>query len=409
MNSLLNVRADFPILQTETRPGVPLVYLDSAASSQKPTAVIEAMNQYYQTMNANVHRGIHHLSETATNAYEASRDQIATFINAPGREQIIFVRNATEGMNLIAYTWARANLRPGDVILTTEMEHHANIVPWQIAAQMTGATVQFVPFTPEGQLDREALTKMLTPQVKLFAFTAASNVFGTLNPVRELVDLAHAAGAIAVVDAAQAVPHAPVDVQAWDCDFMTFSGHKMCGPTGSGVLFGKLKLLEEMPPFMGGGDMIRRVTVEKSTWNELPYKFEAGTPSIAEGIGLGAAVAYLSQLGMANVHAHEQEITRYALAKLQEVPHLHILGPLHPAKRGGLVAFTLGEVHPHDLAQLLDEDGIAIRAGHHCAMPLHHKLGLSASARASFYLHTTPAEIDFLVQSLHRARKVFGV
>lgn len=409
MNHLLDVRGDFPILHTETRPGVPLVYLDSAASSQKPTAVIEVMNHYYQTMNANVHRGIHHLSETATNAYEASRDQIATFINTPGREQIIFVRNATEGMNLIAYTWARANLRPGDVILTTEMEHHANIVPWQIAAQMTGATVQFVPFTPEGQLDREALTKMLTPQVKLFAFTAASNVFGTLNPVRELVDLAHAAGAIAVVDAAQAVPHAPVDVQAWDCDFMTFSGHKMCGPTGSGVLYGKLALLEAMPPFMGGGDMIRRVTVEKSTWNELPYKFEAGTPSIAEGIGLGAAVAYLSQLGMDKIHAHEQEITRYALEKLQQIPNLHILGPLNPAGRGGLVAFTLGEVHPHDLAQLLDEDGIAIRAGHHCAMPLHHKLGLSASARASFYLHTTPAEIDFLVQSLHRARKVFGV
>lgn len=399
------IRTDFPILHTEAHPGVPLVYLDSAASSQKPTAVIEAMNQYYRTQNANVHRGIHALSEAATNAYEAARDKLVAFVNAPSREAVVFTRNATEAVNLVAYSWARANLRPGDEILSTVMEHHANIVPWQIAAEMTGATVRFLPITADGRLDLSALPDYLTEKTKLFAFSASSNVLGTINPVAELVQRAHAVEALALVDAAQAVPHAAVDFQAWDCDFMVFSGHKMAGPTGIGALVAKPTILEQMPPFMGGGDMIRRVTLEKSTWNELPYKFEAGTPAIAEGIGLGAAVDYLTALGMDNVHAHEQAITRYALEALSEVQGLQVVGPKEAAERGGLVTFTLAGAHPHDIAQILDEQGIAIRAGHHCAMPLHHHLGLNATARASFYVHTTTAEIDALVRGLHHVRQ----
>ena len=385
---------------------MPLIYLDSAASSQKPTAVIEAMNRYYRTQNANVHRGIHALSEAATNAYEAARDKLVAFVNAPSREAVVFTRNATEAVNLVAYSWARANLRPGDEILSTVMEHHANIVPWQIAAEMTGATVRFLPITADGRLDLATLPDYLTEKTKLFAFSASSNVLGTINPVAELVRQAHAVGALALVDAAQAVPHAAVDFQAWDCDFMVFSGHKMAGPTGIGALVAKPSILEQMPPFMGGGDMIRRVTLEKSTWNELPYKFEAGTPAIAEGIGLGAAVDYLTRLGMDNVHAHEQAITRYALEALSEVQGLQVLGPKEAAERGGLVTFTLAGAHPHDIAQILDEQGIAIRAGHHCAMPLHHHLGLNATARASFYVHTTTAEVDALVRGLHHVRQI---
>ena len=400
------IRTDFPILHTEAHPGVPLIYLDSAASSQKPTAVIEAMNQYYRTQNANVHRGIHALSEAATNAYEAARDKLVGFVNAPSREAVVFTRNATEAVNLVAYSWARPNLRPGDEILSTVMEHHANIVPWQIAAEMTGATVRFLPITADGRLDLATLPDYLTEKTKLFAFSASSNVLGTINPVAELVRQAHAVGALALVDAAQAVPHAAVDFQAWGCDFMVFSGHKMAGPTGIGALVAKPSILEQMPPFMGGGDMIRRVTLEKSTWNELPYKFEAGTPAIAEGIGLGAAVDYLTRLGMDNVHAHEQAITHYALEALSEVQGLQVLGPKEAAERGGLVTFTLAGAHPHDIAQILDEQGIAIRAGHHCAMPLHHHLGLNATARASFYVHTTTAEVDALVRGLHHVRQI---
>ncbi len=401
------IRKDFPILAEEAHAGVPLVYLDSAASSQKPTAVIDAMNNYYRRYNANVHRGIHRLSEDATNAYEDARRRVSEFIHSPSPEQVILVRNATEGMNLLAYTWGIANLRPGDEVLTTEMEHHANIVPWQMICEMTGATLRYVSFTEDGLLDMDALPDLLTEKTKLFAFTAASNVFGTINPVKELVAKAHAVGALTAVDAAQSVPHSIVDVQDLNCDFLVFSSHKMCGPTGMGVLYGKRELLEAMPPFMGGGDMIRRVSMEKSTWNDLPYKFEAGTPSIAEGIGLGAAVDYLNQVGMDNIHHHEQLITRYALEAMSEVPGLKIMGPKQAELRGGLVSFTVDGLHPHDIAQLLDGDGIAVRAGHHCAMPLHKKLGIGASARASFYLHTTTEEVDLLVASLHRARKVF--
>jgi cysteine desulfurase / selenocysteine lyase len=406
MLNVAQVRKDFPILAVEAHPGVPLVYLDSAASSQKPTAVIEAMNEYYRGYNANVHRGIHRLSEDATNAYEGARQRIADFINAPSAEQVIYTRNATEAFNLVAATWGRANLKPGDEILLTEMEHHANIVPWQMVAEQTGATVRYIPFTVDGRLDLSDLDNLLTERTKLLAFTAVSNVFGTINPVSQLVRAAQAVGAVTMIDAAQAVPHMAVDVQAWDCDFMAFSGHKMCGPTGIGILYGKRALLEAMPPYMGGGDMIRRVTLAGSTWNDLPWKFEAGTPSIAEGIGLGAAVDYLSRLGMDNIHAHEQFLTHYALESLSEIPGLKLWGP-SASEKAGVATFTLARVHPHDIAEILDKDGIAIRAGHHCAMPLHHKLGVSATARASFYLHTTTEEIDKLVASLHKVRQIF--
>jgi cysteine desulfurase/selenocysteine lyase len=406
MLNLESVRADFPILSTQAYPGVPLIYLDSAASSQKPVAVIEAMNEYYRRFHANVHRGIHKLSEEATTAYEGARERTSHFIGAPDPAQVIFVRNATEAFNLVAYSWGRRNVNPGDEILLTEMEHHSNIVPWQMLADERNATVRYLPFLDDGTLDLSALPGLLTERTKLFAFTAVSNVFGTINPTKDLIQAAHDVGATVMVDAAQAVPHLPVDVVELDCDFLAFSGHKMCGPTGIGVLFGKRALLEAMPPFMGGGDMIRRVTLDGSTWNELPWKFEAGTPSIAEAIGLGAAVDYLNTIGMDEVLAHEQFITGYALEALSEVKGLRVLGP-SPAQKGGVAAFTLEGVHPHDIAELLDEQGIAVRAGHHCAMPLHAKLGLGASARASFYVHTTTSEIDQLVKSLNRVRKVF--
>jgi cysteine desulfurase/selenocysteine lyase len=406
MLDVTKVRADFPILETEVYPGVPLVFLDSAASSQKPTAVIEAMDTYYRTHHANVHRGIYRFSEVATNAYERARIQVAEFINAPDAVQVIFVRNATEGFNLLTNSWGRANLGPGDEILLTEMEHHANLVPWQMLAEQTGAAVRYLPITEEGTLDLSQLDEYLTEKTAVFSFTAASNVLGSVTPAKKLVAAAHAVGALAVIDAAQSVPHMPVDVQDLDCDFLAFSGHKMCGPTGVGVLYGKRHLLEEMPPFLGGGDMIRRVTFEGSIWNDLPWKFEAGTPSIAEGIGLGTAVEYLQGIGMEAIHAHEQFITNYALEALSEVPDLRVWGP--PAgQRGGVAAFTLEGVHPHDIAELLDKDGIAVRAGHHCAMPLHKKLGVSATTRASFYLHTTTQEIDKLVESLHKVRQIF--
>jgi len=400
------IRDDFPILKTEVYPGVPLVYLDSAASSQKPLAVLEAMEDYYRRTNANVHRGVHRLSELATEAYEGARVRIGRFINAPESEQIIFVGNATEAFNLVAYTWGRANIVPGDEILLTELEHHANIVPWQMLAREKGAILRYLPMSEDGQLDIGRLGEFLTGRTKLFSFTAASNVTGTITPVRELVDAAHAAGAITMIDAAQLVPHMAVDVQALDCDFLAFSSHKMCGPTGVGVLYGKRALLEAMPPFMGGGDMIRRVTFDGFIPNELPWKFEAGTPRIAEAVGLGAAVDYLSSLGMDAVHAHERAITGYALEALSDVPGIHIIGP--PGnQRGGLASFTIDGLHPHDIAEILDKEGIAIRAGHHCAMPLHQRLGVGATARASFYVHTTYEEVDRLTAALHRARSVF--
>lgn len=401
-----SVRRDFPILDTEVYPGVKLVYLDSAASSQKPEPVIRAMDDYYRHLHSNVHRGVHRLSEEATTAYESARANVARFINASAPEEVIFVSNTTEAFNLVAYAWGRANVSAGDEILLTEMEHHANIVPWQMLAAEKGAILRFLPFDDSGVLETDVLSSYLSDRTRIFSFTAASNVLGTLNPVRLLVDAAHAAGAIAMVDAAQLVPHMAADVQAFDCDFLAFSGHKMCGPTGVGVLYGKRELLEAMPPFMGGGDMILRVTLDGFVPNKLPWKFEAGTPKIAEVIGLSAAVDYLTSLGMDEIHAHEQTITNYAVESLHGVPGLNLLGP-PGAQRGGLAAFTLDGIHPHDISEVLDKDGVAIRAGHHCAMPLHQKLGIAASARASFYLHSSHEEIDKLTAALHRAREVF--
>ena len=400
------IRADFPILDVEIYPGVPLVYLDSAASSQKPAAVIAAMDEYYRQYHANVHRGVHRLSELATNAYESARGRIATFIGAPSADEIVFVGNATEAFNLVAYSWGRQHVSAGDEILLTEMEHHANIVPWQMLAQEVGAMIRYLPIREDGKLALENLGDYLTERTRLFSFTGASNVLGTINPVRELVDAAHAVGALTMVDAAQLIPHMPVDVEVLNCDFLAFSSHKMCGPTGIGVLYGKRELLEAMPPFMGGGDMIRRVTFDGFVPNEIPWKFEAGTPRIAEAVGLGAAVDYLDSIGMEAIHAHELSITNYALELLNEIPGLSLLGPPAGA-RGGLASFTMQGIHPHDIAEILDKDGIAIRAGHHCAMPLHQKLGISASARASFYVHTTMEEVDKLTSALHRARTVF--
>ncbi|MGB3717481.1 MAG: cysteine desulfurase [Candidatus Promineifilaceae bacterium] len=400
------IKKDFPIFREEVQRDKQLVYLDSAATSQKPQVVIEAMNSYYRDYNSNVHRGIHRLSEEATAAYEGARERIANFINAPDPACVIFVRNTTEALNLIAYSWGRRNISAEDEILLTEMEHHSNIVPWQLLAEEKGAVVRYVPFTEAGLLDVSEFHEYLTDRTKLVSFASMSNVFGTINPSKEIVKAAHDIGALAVIDGAQSVPHLPVDVQDFDCDFLAFSGHKMCGPTGVGVLYGKRALLEEMPPFLGGGDMIRRVELDGSTWNDLPWKFEAGTPSIAEGIGLGAAVDYLSGIGMEAIHAYEQFITGYALEALSEVKGIRVLGPA-ATQKGGVAAFTLDGVHPHDISQLLDEDEVAIRAGHHCAMPLHQKLSLPASARASFYLYTTTEDIDRLVAGLNRVREVF--
>jgi cysteine desulfurase/selenocysteine lyase len=400
------VKNDFPILFQGDKAGNQLVYLDSAATSQKPQVVIEAMNTYYRNFNSNVHRGIHRLSEEATVAYEGARERIAKFINAPDSACVIYVRNTTEALNLVAYSWGRRNIAAGDEIVLTEMEHHSNIVPWQILAQETGAIIRYIPFNEAGLLDTSNLPHYITERTKLVSFASMSNVFGTINPSSEIVKAAHAVGALAVIDAAQSVPHMPVDVQALDCDFLAFSGHKMCGPTGIGILYGKRHLLEEMPPFLGGGDMIRRVELDGSSWNDLPWKFEAGTPSIAEGIGLGAAVDYLNNIGMDKIHAFEQFITGYALEALSEVKGVRVLGP-SPSQKGGVAAFTMDGLHPHDISQLLDDDGIAIRAGHHCAMPLHQKLSIPASARASFYLYTTTEDIDRFVTSLNRVRQVF--
>ena len=405
MPSITDIRNDFPILQQEMH-GHPLAFLDSAASSQKPLQVIEAMDRYYRTTHANVHRGVHTLSENATAAYENARLRLARFLNAATPKEIIFTRNATESLNLVAYSWGRANLGPGDEVLITEMEHHSNIVPWQLVCEMTGATLRYVPITPGGLLDFEALDDLLTERTKLFAFTAMSNVLGTINPVAELVEQAHAVGAIAVVDGAQSVPHLATDVQALDADFLALSAHKMLGPTGIGALYGKRALLEAMPPFLGGGDMIREVKMAGSTWNDLPYKFEAGTPAIAEAIGLGAAVDYLNALGMDWVAAHEREITTYAWEQIHQVEGVRVLGP-GPDQRGGLLAFVLGDIHPHDVAAVLDMEGVAVRAGHHCAQPIHDHYGISATTRASFYVYNTREEVDRFVAALYKAKSIF--
>jgi len=401
------IRQDFPILQQQVN-GKPLIYLDSTSTSQKPSSVIQVMDEYYRVYNANVHRGIYQLSEKASAAYEEARKKVARFINAKSWREIIFTRNATESINLVAYTWGRRNVKAGDTILVTEMEHHANLVPWQQLAAEAGAHLAYIPVDERGYCDMATFDRLIHDSVRLVAITQMSNVLGTVTPVGEIAEKAHAVGAMVLVDGAQAVPHMPSDVQAFDVDFLAFSGHKMLGPTGIGVLYGKRQILQEMPPFLTGGDMIRQVTFEGAEWNDLPWKFEAGTPAIAEAIGLGAAVDYLNGLGMHNVRRHEIELTTYAFNRLSQVEGIRIYGPPDPTARGGAVAFTLGDIHPHDLASILDREGIAIRAGHHCAMPLHQKLGLTATARVSFYVYTRSSEIDRLAEALDMARKIFS-
>ena len=400
---LEEIRDDFPILRQKVH-GKNLVYFDNAATSQKPRQVIDALNDYYQRYNANVHRGIHSLAERATREYELSRQRIARFINAPSPETVIFTRGTTESINLVAYSWARHNLKKGDEILITWMEHHSNTVPWYQVAEATGAVIKRIELNADGTL----AIPDISPRTKLVAVTHCSNVLGTINPVRQLADAAHKIGALILVDGAQSIPHFAVDVQALDADFYVFSGHKMCGPTASGILYGKRALLEAMPPFMGGGEMIREVTATGFTTNDLPYKFEAGTPNIAEAIGLGVAVDYLQHIGLEKIRQHEKEITGYALDRLKDLIEVKIYGPLDVEKRGGLVAFTFSDIHPHDLATFFDQEGIAIRAGHHCAMPLHKHLGIAATARASFYLYNTRDEVDAFIAALQKAKHFFG-
>jgi len=401
------IRSQFPILQRTTHDGVPLVYLDSTATSQKPLAVIEAMNNFYRRSNANIHRGVHTLAEEATAMYEGAREKIAKFINAPSARQIIYTRNTTESINLVAYSWARANLKAGDLVVLTEMEHHSNLVPWQMLQAERGIELDFIPVTEDGLLNLDAYHSLLSRSPKLVSFTHMSNVLGTINPAAEIIRMTHAAGAITLVDAAQSVPHLKVDVQALDADFLAFSAHKMCGPTGIGALYGRAELLESMPPFLGGGDMIKVVHLRSFRPNTLPHKFEAGTPAIAEAVGFGAAVDYLSSVGMDAISEHEHEIIDYALERLEEIPGVKLFGP-SADKKGGVAAFTFDGVHPHDVAQVLDRDGIAIRAGHHCAQPLHEKFGIPATSRASFYLYNTKDEVDMLVNGIYKVKELFG-
>ena len=397
---VLRWRTDFPILQQ------PYAYLDNAASTQHPQVVIEAMSELYEQYYANVHRGIHRWSEASTSKYEEARETVRRFVNAQSTNEIIFTAGCTAAINLVARSWGDANVRAEDEILVTEMEHHANIVPWHQLAARTGCQVRFLPITDNGLLRLDLLPQYVGPRTKLVAVTALSNVLGTLNPLREIIAQAQAVGAKTLIDAAQSAPHEPTNVQQLDCDFLVFSGHKMLGPSGIGVLVGRETLLEAMPPFLGGGAMINSVTTAGFTPAELPNKFEAGTPPIAEVIGLGAAIEYLEKIGLANIHAYEQSLTQYAHECLAVIPGLRLLGPA-PAQKGGIVSFTLAGVHSHDIAQVLDQQGVAVRAGHHCAMPLHTRLGINSSTRASFYFYNTPAEIDQLALALREVKRKF--
>ncbi len=401
------IRKDFPILGREVRPGVSLVYLDSTATTQKPLAVLQAMDEFYRHNNANIHRGVHTLAEEATAMYEQARQQVADFIHASSSREIIFTRNATESINLVVYTWARANLKSGDVVILTEMEHHSNLVPWLQLAAERGIKLEFIPVTGEGLLDLDVYRSLLARTPKLVAFSGMSNVLGTINPAAEMIHLAHEAGALALVDGAQSVPHLPLDVQTLNVDFLAFSAHKMLGPTGIGALYAKAKLLEAMPPFLGGGDMIKTVHLRSFSPNDIPHKFEAGTPAIAEAVGFGAAVGYLTGVGMDAVAAHEHEMITYVLERLEEIPGVRVLGPA-AEKKGGVAAFTLEGVHPHDVAQILDHYGVAVRAGHHCAQPLHEKFGITATTRASFYIYSVKEEVDKLVTGIYQVKKIFN-
>jgi cysteine desulfurase/selenocysteine lyase len=383
-----------------------LVYLDNAATTQKPVQVIEAISHYYREYNANVHRAIHFLADKATNALEEARIKIARFINAPSERQIIFTRGTTEAINLVAHAWGRKFISAGDEIILSEMEHHSNLVPWQLLAHEVGARLKFIPFTEEGTIDFTVFGKLLTGQTKLIAITHMSNVFGTINPIKKIITMAHDRGVPVLLDSAQSVPHLPIDVQYLNCDFLAFSGHKMCGPTGIGVLYAKSRILENMNPYQGGGEMISSVWLENATWNEIPHKFEAGTPNIAGAIGLGAAIDYLSNIGMIPIALYEQALTTYTLEKLASIEEMHIYG--RAPERGGVISFNLGDIHPHDLAHFLDRKGIAVRAGHHCAQPIMRKLNIAATTRASLYFYNTTEEIDVLLASLKEAREFFA-
>jgi cysteine desulfurase / selenocysteine lyase len=400
------VRADFPILQRMVN-GHPLIYLDNAATTQKPRQVIDALVDYYTRINANVHRGVHTLSVEATDAYEASRERVARFIGATDSDEIVFVRNTTEALNLVAVSWGRANLGPGDEILSTVLEHHSNLIPWQRVAQDTGARLRLIRLTDAGTIDLDDYRRLLGPRTRVVAMAHASNVLGTITDLGEVAQLAHRVGALVVADGAQSVPHLATDVTTLGADFLAFSGHKMLGPTGIGVLWGRRELLEAMPPFLGGGGMIREVWDDRATWAPLPEKFEAGTPNIADSIAFGAALDYLDALGMANVRAHEIEVTGYALERLASVPDVAVYGPADPRARTGVVSFNLEGVHPHDVGTVLDEAGIAVRAGHHCCQPLHRQLDLAATLRASFYVYNSVDEVDALVDALGTARRVY--
>jgi cysteine desulfurase/selenocysteine lyase len=406
-----HIREDFPVLKRLVH-GRRLVYLDNAATTQKPRQVIRALTQFYETSNANIHRGIHTLAEEATALFEGTREKVAGFIGAGRSEEIIFTRNTTEGINLVASAWGRRHLGPGDVIVLTEMEHHSNIVPWQLVAQATGATITAVPLLPDGTLDLDAARRIIGGGgVKIVAVTHMSNVLGTINPVGEMIAMAHAAGALAVIDGAQSVPHLPVDVRALDADFYAFSAHKMLGPTGVGVLYGKHDLLAAMDPYQGGGSMIAKVLIESSTYAEGPAKFEAGTPNIADVVAFGAALDYLAALGMANVRAHEMELTQYAIDELRRLEEVRVYGPTDVRQRGGVVTFAFADLHPHDISQSLDARGIAVRAGHHCAQPLHACLNVEvgSTTRASFYIYNDRDDVDALVEGLRYTGEFFGV
>ena len=402
------IRKDFPILKRKVHKDKPLVYLDNAATTQKPIQVIEAISNYYMNYNSNIHRAVHELAEEATLAYETTRDKIAKFINAKNREEIVFVRGTTEAINLVAYAWGRQNINKDDIIVTTEYEHHSNIVPWQLVAKEKGAKLEYIGVDDNGELILDHLdTYLKTGKVKIVTFSQMSNVLGTITDSEEIVKRCKAHGVRVLIDGAQSVPHLKVDLQKLDCDFFAFSAHKMLGPTGVGVLWARKELLQEMVPFNGGGDMIREVHKYETTWNDLPYKFEAGTPNIADVIGFAAALDYLDKIGMDKVREHEMELTKYALDKLSQMKGIVLYGPKDITKRGGVISFNLGDIHPHDLATIIDEDGIAIRSGHHCAQVLMERLDVSATSRASFYIYNTKEEVDVFIRSLNRAKELF--
>ena len=406
--SLENIRKDFPVLARKVRDEKDLVYLDNAATTQKPIHVIDAISDYYKNHNSNIHRAVHALAEESTEAFEAVRDKVAKFLNIKDRQEIIFVRGTTEAINLVSYSWGRENIKKGDIIVTTEYEHHSNIVPWQLVAQEVGAEIKYIDIDENGELILEQLDDHLaTGKVKLVAVSHVSNVLGTITDVNRIITKCRDAGAKILIDGAQAVPHMKVDIDSLDCDFYAFSGHKMLGPTGVGVLWAKKEHLEKMQPFQGGGDMIREVHKYETTWNDLPYKFEAGTPNIADVIGFAAAIDYLSNIGMDNVRDHEIELTAYALEKMKNVKGLTIYGPKDPQKASGVISFNFNDVHPHDVATIIDKNGVAIRSGHHCAQVLMEKLNVAATNRASFYIYTTKEEVDVLINSLEDVARVF--